>query len=177
MSWSTREHGSWQRYWSATWPRSPLVGDPSEPSTPFAPVQWFERPKTVPRKVQPRNLSGSECKGHHARVCYVHNVVQNSKWLFDAVRGMPTIIIPGFTLRHARTVASCASSSVKSHVPSNKATPRKGRVVPTLLISRFPRSILEWGFRFGHNSSIFLSMAGAPCEGPISLVGIRAPSN
>ena len=40
------------------------------------------------------------------------------------------MIIPGFTLRHTRTVPSCASSSVKSHVSSNKATPR---VVPTLL--------------------------------------------
>ena len=97
--------------------------------------------------------------------CHVHNVVQNSKWLFDAVRGMPTIIIPGFTLRHARTVASCASSSVKSHVPSNKATPCKGRVVPTLLISSFPRCTLDWGFRFGHISSIFLSMARRTLRG------------
>ena len=32
------------------------------------------------------------------------------------------MIIPGFALRHTRTVASCASSSVKSHVSSNKAT-------------------------------------------------------
>ena len=83
--------------------------------------------------------------------------MQNSKWLFEAVRGMPTMIIPGFTLRHARTVASCASSSVKSHVPSNKATPRIGGVVPTLLTSRFSCCILDWGFRFGHISSIFLS--------------------
>ena len=128
-------------------------------------------PKTVPRK-------GSECKGHRARVCHVHNVVQNSKWLFDAVRGMPTIIIPGFTLRHARTVASCASSSVKSHVPSNKATPRKGRVVPTLLISRFPRCIHDWGFRFGHISSIFLSLARHTLRGT-DFVGwdSRAPSD
>ena len=43
------------------------------------------------------------------------------------------MVIPGFALQHARTVASCASSSVKSHVSSNKATPRKGRVVPSLL--------------------------------------------
>ena len=69
------------------------------------------------------------------------------------------MIIPGFTLRHARTVASCASSSVKSHVSSNKATPRKSRVVPTLLTSRFSCCILDWGFRFGHISSMFLSMA------------------
>ena len=45
------------------------------------------------------------------------------------------MIIPGFLLRHARTVASSASSSVKSDVSSNKATHRKGRVVPTLLTS------------------------------------------
>ena len=54
------------------------------------------------------------------------------------------MIIPGFTLRHARTVASCASSSVKSHISSNKATPRKGRVVPTLLTSRFSCCNLDW---------------------------------
>ena len=83
--------------------------------------------------------------------CHVHNVMQNSKWLFEAVRGMPTMFFPGFALRHARTVASCASSSVKSHVSSNKATPRKGCVVPTLLTSRFSCCILDWGFRFGHN--------------------------
>ena len=69
------------------------------------------------------------------------------------------MIIPGFTLQHARSVASCASASVNSHISSNKATPRKGRVVPTLLTSRFSCFILECGFRFGHNSSIFLSMA------------------
>ena len=69
------------------------------------------------------------------------------------------MIIPGFALRHARTVASCASSSVKSHVSSNKATPRKGRVVSTLLTSRFSCCDLDWGFRFWHISSIFLSMA------------------
>ena len=69
------------------------------------------------------------------------------------------MIIPGFALRHARTVASCASSSVKSHVSSNKATPRKGRVVATLLTSRFSCCTLNIGFRFGHISSIFLSMA------------------
>ena len=90
--------------------------------------------------------------------CHVHNVIQNSKWLIGAVRGMPTMIIPGFTLRHARTVASCAFSSVKSNVPSNKATLRKGRVVPTLLTSRFSCCILDWGLRFGYISSIFLSM-------------------
>ena len=72
---------------------------------------------------------------------------------------MPRMIIPGFTLRHARTVASCASSSVKSHVSSNKATPRKSRVVPMLLTSRFSCCNLDWGFRFGHISSIFHSMA------------------
>ena len=72
---------------------------------------------------------------------------------------MPRMIIPGFTLRHARTVASCASSSVKSHVSSNKATPCKGRVVPTLLTSMFSCCNLDWEFRFGHISSIFLSMA------------------
>ena len=48
---------------------------------------------------------------------------------------MPRMIIPGFALRHARTVASCAFSSVKSHISPNKATPRKGRVVPMLLTS------------------------------------------
>ena len=68
------------------------------------------------------------------------------------------MIIPGFTLQHARTVASCASSSVTSHVSSNKATPRKGRVVPTLLASRFSCCILDCGFRLGHISSMFLSM-------------------
>ena len=60
------------------------------------------------------------------------------------------MIIPGFTLRHART---------KSHVSSNKATPRKGRVVPTLLTSRFSCCNLDWRFRFGHISSMFRSMA------------------
>ena len=65
------------------------------------------------------------------------------------------MIIPGFTLRHARTVASCASSSVKSHVSPNMATPRKGRVVTSM----FSCCNLDWGFRSGHISSIFLSMA------------------
>ena len=52
--------------------------------------------------------------------------MQNSKWLFEAVRGMPTMMIPGFALQHALISVSCASSSsVKSHVSSNKATPRK----------------------------------------------------
>ena len=69
------------------------------------------------------------------------------------------MMIPGFALRHALTAASCTSSSVKSHVSSNKATPRKGRVVPTLLTSGFSCCILNLGFRFGHISSIFLSMA------------------
>ena len=78
---------------------------------------------------------------------------------------MPRMIIPGFALRHARTVASCASSSVKSHVSSNKATPRKGRVVSTLLTSRFSCCVLDWGFRFGHISSMFLSMAGRTRRG------------
>ena len=64
-----------------------------------------------------------------------------------------------FTLQHARTVASCASSSVKSHVSSNKATPRKGRVVPTPPTSRFSCCNIDWEARFGHISSIFLSMA------------------
>ena len=72
---------------------------------------------------------------------------------------MPRMIIPGFALRHARPVASCASSSAKSHVSSNKATPRKGRVVPTLLTSRFSGCVPGWWFCFGHISSIFLSMA------------------
>ena len=43
------------------------------------------------------------------------------------------MIIPGFALRHAQTVASCASASVKSHFSSNKAIPRRRRVVSTLL--------------------------------------------
>ena len=68
------------------------------------------------------------------------------------------MIIQGFTLQHARIVASCASSSVKSHVSSNKATPRKGRVVPKPLTSRFSCCILDCGFRFGHITSILLSM-------------------
>ena len=82
-----------------------------------------------------------------------------------AVRGMPTMIISGFALRHARTVASCASSSAKSHVSSNNATHRKGRVVSTLLTSRFSCCVLDWGFRFGHISSIFLSTARRPRRG------------
>ena len=102
-------------------------------------------------------------------ICQDHDVKSTSlvlpctqshtEFQIETVRGIPRMIIPGFTLRHARTVASCASSSVKSHVSSNKATPRKGRVVPTLLTSRFSCCNLDWGFRFGHISSIFLSMA------------------
>ena len=69
------------------------------------------------------------------------------------------MIIPGYTLRHARTVASCASSSVKSHVSSNKATQSKDRVVQTLLTSMFSCCNLDWGFRFWHFSSRFLEMA------------------
>ena len=85
--------------------------------------------------------------------------MQNSRWLFEVVRGIPTMIIPGFALRHARTVASCASSLVKSHVSSNKATRRKGRVVRTLLTPSFSCCILDWVCRFGHISSMFLSLA------------------
>ena len=85
--------------------------------------------------------------------------MRNSTWLFEAARGMPMMIILGLALRHARTVASCASSSVNSHVSSNKATPRKVRVVPTLITSRLSCCILDCEFRFGHISSIFLSMA------------------
>ena len=47
------------------------------------------------------------------------------------------MMIPGFALRHVRTVASCASASVKSYFPSNKAIPRNGGVVSTLLRYRF----------------------------------------
>ena len=35
------------------------------------------------------------------------------------VRGIPTTIIPGFAVWHARTVASCASASVTSHISPN----------------------------------------------------------
>ena len=114
--------------------------------------------------------------------CHAHNVMQNSKWLFEAARGMPTMIVQGFTLRHARTVASCASSSVKSHVSSNKATPRKGRVVPTLLTFRFSCCNLDWGFRFGHISSIILSMTRRTLRGTdffgweLSTIQLKNPS-
>ena len=60
MNWSTREHGSWQEGWSPTLP--PILTCrkiQSEPGTPFASVQRFERRETLPRKVHPRNLSGS----------------------------------------------------------------------------------------------------------------------
>ena len=145
MNWSTREHGSWQESWSPTWPRSPLVVNPVQARHSLRSGAVFRAPKTVPRKVH-HDVKGTSlvlpCTQRHAE--------------FEvALRGcsrMPTMIIPGFTLRHARTVASCASSSVKSHVSSNKATPRKGCVVQTLLTSRFSWCILDW-------SSIILSMA------------------
>ena len=131
---------------------------PSEPGTPFAPVQCFERQKPFLRKrilgvCQNQDV---ECTSFVLPCTQSHTEFQI---LFEAVREIPRMIIPGFALRHARTVASCASSSVKSRVSSNKATPRKGRVVPTLLTSRFSCCNLDWGFRFGHISSIFLSMA------------------
>ena len=60
------------------------------------------------------------------------------------------MIIPGFALQRARTVASCASASVKSHFLSNKAT---------LLIFKYSRCVLVWGVRSELIATIFLSMA------------------
>ena len=112
------------------------------------------------------------CQDHDVKAprscCHVHNVMQNSKWLFEAVRGMPTLTIPGFTLRHARTVASRASSSVKSHVSSNKATPRKGRVVPTLLTARFSCAFLTGDFDSGTFRRYSCQWPGAHGEEPTS---------
>ena len=68
------------------------------------------------------------------------------------------MIVPGFAPRHARTVSSCASASVKSQLSPNNATPRNGRVVSTLLIFRFSRCVLDWGVRSGLIATIFLSM-------------------
>ena len=45
------------RFQPGTGPR--LSEIPSKPGTPFAPVEAFRAPKTVPRKVHPRNLSVS----------------------------------------------------------------------------------------------------------------------
>ena len=59
MNWSTRERDSWQKDWSPTWPRSPLVGDPVRPRHSLRFGAAFRAPNTVPRKVHPRNLSGN----------------------------------------------------------------------------------------------------------------------
>ena len=53
------EHGSWQEGWSPTWPPSPLVGDPVRARHSLRFGAAFRALKTVPRKVHPRNLSGS----------------------------------------------------------------------------------------------------------------------
>ena len=91
--------------------------------------------------------------------CHVHSDMQIPKRLLEAVRGMQMMIIPGFALPHARTAASYAPASVKSHFPSNQAIHRNGRVVPTLLRYRFSRCVLGWGVRFGFIATMFLSMA------------------
>ena len=160
MNWSTRERDSWQKGWSPTWPQSPLVRDPVRARHSLRFGAAFRAPKTVPRKVHPRNLSEMMCSAHRS-CCHVHDVMQNSKWLFEAVGGMPTMNIPGFTLQHARTVASCASSSVKSHVSSNKATPRKG---------------LDWRFRCSDTSHRYIPFNGQahPARNPTS--SVRVPS-
>ena len=166
MNWSTREHGSKQEGWSPTLPLSPLAVNPVRARHSLRFGAACRAPKTVPRKVHPRNLSGSLSKGHLVRVAKnttSRSFRSGSSRLFE---GWPTMNIPGFTLQHARTVASCVSSSVKSHVSSNKAIPRKSRVVPTLLTSRFSCCILNWGFRFGHIASRW---PDAPGEKPTSV--------
>ena len=67
----------------------------------------------------------------------------------------------------SRNIRRCA-------VVVHKATPRKGRVVPTLLTSRFSCCNLDWGFRFGHISSIFLSAARRTRRGTdFRLLGVQ----
>ena len=129
-----------------------------------------------PREVSSWNLSRLTCRAPRS-CCHVRSVMQNPRWLFEAVCGMQTLIIPGFALRHARTVASCASPSVRSHFSSNKAIPRNGRVVSTLLWYRFSRCVLGLAVRSRLIATIFLSRPDAPDKGRTSSVGIRAPSN
>ena len=45
MNWSTRERDSWQKDWIQPGPGPRLSEIPSEPGTPFAPVERFERRK------------------------------------------------------------------------------------------------------------------------------------
>ena len=64
--------------------------------------------------------------------------------------GMQVMIFPGFALRHARTVDSWVSALVKSHLPSNKAIPRSGRVASTLSRCWLSRGgLFGWSVEFG----------------------------
>ena len=108
------------------------------------------------RKVFPRGQTGSRCTGRlthvstHTAQCRIQN-----GW---AARGIPTTILLGFALWRARTVASCASASVKSRFSSHKATPRNGRVVSTLIVYRFSRCVFGWSVWSGLIATIFLSI-------------------
>ena len=86
------------------------------------------------------------------------------------------MIIPRFVLLHARTVAPCASASVKSHLSFNQATPRSGRVVSTLFIYRFSHRVLGWSVPSGFSATIFLSMARHPTRNGFRRLGfLRHP--
>ena len=113
-----------------------LTEVPSESSTPLTPVQCLKRPKLFLGKVSPRSPSGSRRVEHLAPVAR-YTDVQNPRWLLETVLAMQMMTHPGFALRHAWTVASCVSASIKSHIPSNNAIPRNGLVVSTLFIYRF----------------------------------------
>ena len=153
MNWSTREHGSWQTGWSPTWPRSPLGEDPVR--TPLAPVQCFERQKLFLGKCILGICQDHDVLGHLARFA-----------MYTTSRRIRSGSSRSANNDYSRILTStrsncCFQCIFISQIATSRQTrqPLKGRVVPMLLTSRFSCCDLDWGFRFGHNSSIFHSMA------------------
>ena len=130
---------------------------PSEPGTPFASVQRFERRKLFLGKC----ILGI-CQDHDVKgTTFVLPGTQRHAEFEVALRGCSRDAKDDYSRVHTATRSDCSFLCIfirqLARLVKQGNSPQKV-VSPTLLTSRFSCCILDCGFRFGHISSIFLSM-------------------
>ena len=126
----------------------------------------------------------------HLGICQDHDVkgtslvlpcTQRHKEFQMTFRGCSGNAKNGYSRIRTATRSNCGFLClfIRQVAPSRQTRQLLAKVVfvPTLLTCRFSCCNLDWGFRSGHISSIFLSMARRTSEEQTSSVGSPVPRN